>query len=415
MASSRLRGHGVADRADANPFSAKTIIWVIVAGLLAFAGFLFLMAYAPEWDRGGNGGTHVLSKSAVGFSGLYALEKDWNGESTTLIEDKDNWYSKGLLIVTLGAETDSKAFEELVRVRRTTQMEDATTLYILPKWVVVPNQKRRGWVTEMGTLPTDPTQALLDKLGEVRLASGTLPKDTRIGGLDGDINLPAPRNMRWLSEGVVPIISDGQGRTVLGRIDVKDGSDTFILADPDLLSNHGLKTPEGAAAAVAIIEALRPEDNDEIAFDTVLAGFEDSRNLLQLMFEPPFLAFTLTLIAAALLVGLHALGRFGPPVIEGRAIPFGKRALADNVATLVARAGREDRLGDRYVAVVRDAAGAALGAGALAPEPLETWLGTLPGGFADLATAARNAPDAASMRDAAAALFQWKKDVTRDH
>jgi hypothetical protein len=410
-----LRGRGVAERTDANPFSARTIIWVIVAGLLAFAGFLFLMAYAPKWDRGGNGGTHVLSKSAVGFSGLYALERDWNADYATLIEDKDNWYSKGLLIVTIGTDTDSKAFEELVRVRRTSQMEDATTLYILPKWVVVPSQKRRGWVSQMGTLPTDPAQALLDKLGDVRLASGTIPKDARIGGLDDDINLPAPRNMRWLSEGVVPIISDGQGRTVLGRIDVKDGSDAFILADPDLLSNQGLKTREGAAAAVAIIEALRPDDDSDIAFDTVLAGFEDSRNLLQLMFEPPFLAFTLTLIAAALLVGLHALGRFGPPAIEGRAIPFGKRALADNVATLIARAGREDRLGDRYVTVVRDAAGAALGAGALAPEPLETWLGTLPGGFTDLANAARNAPDAASMRDAAAALFQWKKDVTRDH
>jgi hypothetical protein len=133
------------------------------------------------------------------------------------------------------------------------------------------------------------------------------------------------------------------------------------------------------------------------------------------MFEPPFLAFTLALIAAAILVGLHALGRFGPPAIEGRAIPFGKRALADNVATLITRAGREDRLGDRYVVVVRDAAGAALGAGALAPDALETWLGSLPGGFTDLAYAARNAPDAASMQSAAAALFQWKKDVTRDH
>ena len=406
----------MADRTDSNPFNAKTIIWVIVAGLLAFAGFLFLTAYAPKWDRGGNGGTNILSKSGVGFSGLYALEKDWNGDSATLTKDKDYWYTKGLLIVTLEVDTDPKAFEDLVRVRRTSQMEAATTLYILPKWEVMPDPIRRGWVTEIGTLPTQPAQALLDKLGDVKLASGELPKEARISGLDGDINMPAPRNMRWLSEGVVPIISDGQGRTVLGRVDVKDGSDAFVLADPDLLSNQGLKTPEGAAAAVAIIEALRPDDEGEIAFDTVLAGGgSDNRNLLQLMFEPPFLAFTLALIAAAILVGLHALGRFGPSAIEGRAIPFGKRALADNVATLITRAGREDRLGDRYVTVVRDAVGSALGAHALAPDDLERWLGKLPGGFTDLAYAARNAPDAASMQGAAAALFQWKKDVTRDH
>jgi hypothetical protein len=141
----------------------------------------------------------------------------------------------------------------------------------------------------------------------------------------------------------------------------------------------------------------------------------DNRNLLRLMFEPPFLAFTLALLVAAILTGLHAVVRFGPPVTEGRAIPFGKRALADNAALLISRAGREDRLGDRYVSVVRDAAGSALGAHALAPDDLERWLGNLPGGFTDLAYAARNAPDAASMRDAAAALYQWKKDVTRDH
>ena len=74
MAISRWQDRGVADRTDSNPFNAKTIIWVIVAGLLAFAGFLFLTAYAPKWDRGGNGGTNILSKSGVGFSGLYAFE-----------------------------------------------------------------------------------------------------------------------------------------------------------------------------------------------------------------------------------------------------------------------------------------------------------------------------------------------------
>ena len=106
-----------------------------------------------------------------------------------------------------------------------------------------------------------------------------------------------------------------------------------------------MKTAEGARAALMFVDALRSDENDSVAFDAVLAGLGDTRNLLQLMFEPPFLAFTLALIAAAILVGLHALGRFGPPAIEGRAIPFGKRALADNVATLIARAGRESRLG----------------------------------------------------------------------
>ncbi len=419
MASLHLRGRGVADRTDANPFNAKTIIWVIVAGVLAFAGFLFLTAYAPKWDRGNDGGTHVLSKSAVGFSGLRRLA-ELTRRPVDIGADKDSWQRTGFVMVTIGANTNPKLLLELVTARRS--VEDSKTLYVLPKWDVMAVPGKRGFVQTTGMndpQALDETMAVLVP-ATIKLKNGKRTGSGHIVGIEDDemagVDVAQSAYVRYLTNGITPLLVDSSGRTILGRFDDDDNAGyTYILADPDLLSNKGLKTIESARAALAIIDALRADEKDSIAFDTALAGFDDRRNLLQLMFEPPFLAFTLALIAAAILVGLHALGRFGPPAIEGRAIPFGKRALADNIATLIARAGREDRLGDRYVAVVRDSTGAALGAGALAPEPLEKWLGSLPGGFTDLAYAARNAPDAASMQSAAAALFQWKKDVTRDH
>jgi hypothetical protein len=417
MANSPLRGRGVAEPENANPFNAKTILWVIAAGLLAFGGFLFLSAYAPKWDRGGDGGTHVLSKSAVGFSGLKQLA-ELTKRRTDIGADKDTWWRDGFVMVTISENTDPKLLDELVKVRRS--VEDSNTLYVLPKWIAMSVQGKRGFVQSPGMNDPAAFKDIMDKIAPVQLADGQRMGDGRIRGVADEemnaVNVAQSSYVRYLTKGITPILVDGGGRTILGRFDDDEHVGyTYVLADPDLLSNKGLKTEAGARAALQIIDALRFGDEDSVAFDTVLAGFADDRNLLQLMFEPPFLAFTLALIAAGILVGLHAIGRFGPPAIEGRAIPFGKRALADNIALLVNRAGREDRLGDRYVAVVRDAAGAALGAGHLAPEALETWLGSLPGGFRDLAYAARNAPDAASMRDAAAALFQWKKDVTRDH
>jgi hypothetical protein len=417
MANSRLRGRGVAEQENANPFNAKTILWVIAAGLLAFGGFLFLSAYAPKWDRGGDGATHVLSKSAVGFSGLKRLA-ELTKRRTDIGTDKDTWWRDGFVMVTISENTDPKLLDELVKVRRS--VEDSTTLYVLPKWIAMPVQGKRGFVQSPGMNDPSAFKEIMDKIAPVQLANGARMGDGRIRGVADEkmnaVNVAQSSYVRCLTKGITPILIDGGGRTILGRFDDDDNVGyTYVLADPDLLSNKGLKTEAGARAALQIVDALRFGEQDSVAFDTVLAGFADSRNLLQLMFEPPFLAFTLALIAAAILVGLHAIGRFGPPAIEGRAIPFGKRALADNIALLIKRAGREDRLGNRYVAVVRDAAGSALGAGHLAPEALETWLGSLPGGFGDLAYAARNAPDAASMREAAAALFQWKKDVTRDH
>lgn len=404
----------MAEARASNPFNAATIIWVIVAGVLAFAGFLFLLAYAPDM-RKGDGGANAVSKSAIGYSGIYAIERELHGDAVSLAETKDDWSASGLLIVTLGAQADPKALEELLKTRAEADDENMTTLIVLPKWEVAPDLKRKGWVRKGGTVFPIELRRLLNALGKVDLEAKDLPKGARLTREDDTLDLPVPYEPRWLTRGVFPIISAGNGKTVLGRIDDRDGPEVFVLADPDLLANHGIKSAAGADAAVDLIENLRPYEADAIIFDDLTQTAGASRNLLQLMFEPPFLAFTLALLIAAILTGLHAIARFGPPKIEGRAIPFGKRALADNAALLVSRAGREASLGDRYVAVVRDAVGQALGAHALQGDDLERWLGGLPGGFTDLAYAARNAPDAASMRDAAAALYQWKKDVTRDH
>jgi hypothetical protein len=412
MASSRWRVRGVAEAQ--NPFNAKTIVWVVLAGIVAFAGFLVLTAYAPEMRSQGNGGGHAMSKSAIGFAGLYKLAEE-SGRPVDLARSKADWGRTGFMIVTIQPDSDPKLIAELRDTQRA--VDDTSTVYVLPKWTTQPLSRNRKWVQATGTLESSDLKPILALFGSIQI--GEVEKAGSVRGvpdeeMEGTV-APRPRKMHYIVGGLDPVLEDDEGHMVLGRRVHENGAADYVLADPDLLSNQGLKTLAGATAAMQIVDALRADDGDSVAFDMVLITGGDNRNLLRLMFEPPFRAFTLALLVAAILTGLHAMVRFGPPVTEGRAIPFGKRALADNAALLISRAGREDRLGDRYVSVVRDAAGSALGAHALAPDDLERWLGGLPGGFTDLAYAARNAPDATSMRDAAAALYQWKKDVTRDH
>ena len=400
-----------------NPFDAKTILWVILAGVIAFAGFLYLVAYAPQIQQRGNGGAHVLSKSAVGFSGLYDLAKG-SGRKVDIGQDKRHWSFDGFTIVTIQPDSDPKMLEELIAIKRS--IENTKTLYVLPKWNTMPLPSNKHWVQGLGTIGGEEIKPILDLFGPIKIAEAQPGGQGQVRGVpDEDMDgivAPLPKKLHYVEGGMDPVLEDDAGHMVLGRRTHENGGTDYVLADPDLLSNQGLKSDAGAQAAIRIVDALRYGPEDSVAFDMVLVtGGAGNRNLLQLMFEPPFLAFTLALLAAAILTGLHAIARFGPPKIEGRAIPFGKRALADNAALLISRAGREDRLGARYVAVVRDAVGSALGFHALASDDLELRLGRLPGGFADLAFAARNAPDAASMRDAAAALYRWKKDVTRDH
>jgi hypothetical protein len=402
-----------------NPFSPRTVAAVVLAGVVAFLGFLFLTAYAPQFNARSGSGAQPLSKSAVGFHALYTLAGT-TGRLTQLADDESRWAVRGFMIVTIDADTDVARLKRLVATRRAT---DATkTLYIMPKWLTVPMRTRRGWVQGAGTLPAMWSPAIIEVFGRIGFGEGVTVKGGRVRGIaDGEmagIDVAAPPRPRFIALGMKPVLVDSNGRIVLGRTDLNNGSADYILADPDLLSNQGLKTVAGARAALTLVDALRSDTDDSVEFDMVLNGMGGTRNLLQLMFEPPFLALTLAVLAAALLVGIHAFGRFGPARAEPRAIPFGKRALADNAAMLIARAGAARRMGDRYVALIRERVAGALGAQAMDAEAQERWLGALPGvrgaDFTRLAADARAATDSESMRAAARALYDWRNEVTRD-
>src|SRR3546814_3724431 len=96
----------------------------------------------------------------------------------------------------------------------------------------------------------------------------------------------------------IPLITDGRGGTVLARL-----GNLYILADPDLLDNAGMKDARNAASALALLDWIKGEDATSIGFDVTLNGLGGSRSPLTLAFDPPFLAMTLALAAVALLLG----------------------------------------------------------------------------------------------------------------
>ena len=153
-----------------------------------------------------------------------------------------------------------------------------------------------------------------------------------------------------------------------------------------------------------------------ITFDVTLNGFGASPSPLKLLFDPPFLAMTLTLAAAVLLAGVQATARFGPARRRARAIAFGKTALIDNAAALVRKAGRQERLGPRYVDLVRERAGGVFGVPArLQGAAVDGYLDGLRGRarFSALAAEAQAARDPRAMLAAAQALHHWLWEKTR--
>lgn len=217
----------------------------------------------------------------------------------------------------------------------------------------------------------------------------------------------APDQLQWVTDDA-PLVAAGNGKAVLTEIKDKP---FYILTDPDLINNAGLKDPDKAAAVLKLIAFLQP-DEGPVMFDLTLHGAGRKYDLAKLLVEPPFLALTLSILATAILAFLHGLGRFGPPRAEERAIPFGKRALVDTTATLLRRAGRLDELGGRYAALARQRAGALLGAPlGLQGEALDRWLDSRDKGernaFTSRSQATGEAKNLSEMHEAAERLHDW--------
>jgi hypothetical protein len=173
-----------------------------------------------------------------------------------------------------------------------------------------------------------------------------------------------------------------------------------------------MRDVRNAAAAVAMLRAL-DQNGEGIDFDVTLVGLGRQKSPLRLAFDPPFLAMTITVFVAMLLAGWQAFARFGPTVRRERAIAFGKRALVDNSAMLVRKAGKQLRMGDRYVEVIRDRAVTAFGVPSrLRDGAIDDYLDKLTGRarFSDLAAQVDAASDKNGLVVAARALHDWQKE-----
>lgn len=401
-------------------FSPVAVLWMIVVGVVSLGGWLWLSAYAPELRTPEDPGAHALSRSAIGFTGLRELLSA-RGD-TVLVSRDPHRRPHGLLILTPTVGTSDKAVEAMGF--------EAPELVILPKWNVGPDPTHPGWVSRSGDdlMPLDLMSKKLPGglLGGVAIARRKDPRPSPLSlrALGGPFttgttlragpieNLQTVSGQDWL-----PVLVDEAGRGVLIR--AKD-RDLYVLSDPDLMNTHGVANLDTARVAVAVVDAVRPQ-GAAVVQDATLNGFTRARNLLKLAFEPPFLGVTLSALALALLMGLHAAARFGPAQAGGRALALGAEALADNSAGLIRLAKREPAMAPAYAALVRAEVARAVGAPReLAGEALDEVLDRLgkardatetSSGLTEAARAVRTRPDLMRLAER---LMIWRTEMTRD-
>jgi hypothetical protein len=385
-----------------------------VVGVFAFCALLVLFAYGSQLKSGDNGGGHALSRSAVGFAGLAEALKASGAPVLISRHRLPDGRKSGLLVETPPPTAKDDDVDNL--------NFDGRVLKIVPKWLAAPDPRHRGWVSNgfLADARAFGKDSLIWRASPVRRAGVTYPVLIARGApfapgqrfVLGPVNALQTVDMTgWKTW--APVLVDERGGVVMAR----SGSD-FLLSDPDLMNNQGLKDLRNFSAAVTIIDALRASGGPVI-FDVTLDGLGQERGPLNLMFDPPFLAVTLCLATAAALAGFQAFFRFGPVRRPGRAVALGKEALADNTAALVRLAGREAAMGGPYAVLTRDLAARAVGAPrGLSPEALAALLDRLgerrhlADTLGTLTLLARAAPDRARLTAVAMRLHQWRMEMS---
>ncbi|HZZ37147.1 MAG TPA: hypothetical protein VFE03_15605 [Caulobacteraceae bacterium] len=402
-------------RAEGRLFSPMTAVWVVLVGVFSFSALMVLLAYAPDLKTGNDGDAHALSKSAVGYAAVVEAMR-LTGEPVLIMRAKaPKGRREGLLIAAPYVTATPKTIELLGF--------QGPVLVILPKWLTAPNPLHKGWISQAQLIdPKWPTKDSLMAPGAIaRRATVSRPQ---LRAVDGPFEPgalmqagPVTSLQSFKAKGFVPILVDETGATILARDEKRP---IYVLSDPDLINTQGMKSLATMTTALSLIHTLKAGDGP-VMFDVTLNGLARERSILRLLFDPPFLAVTLCLFAAAGLAGFQAFCRFGPMRRAGRVFALGKEALADNSAALIRLARREHRMGGRYAAMTRTIAAKAVGAPReLSGEPLTHFLdrmGAQRGAadkLSDLTAMADAAPDRDRLASVAQRLFRWRLEMTRE-
>ena len=307
---------------DDSVFKRGTMLLIVAIGTLAFIATLVLGAYAPDLRSGKNGGTHALSNAATGFSGLVGLAEK-TGRNPVVVRAESQLDSEDLAVIT---PDTARANLAGILSRRGSRV----TLIVLPKWETERDPKRPAWVRVGGLLSPYQPEGVLAPAWELKVTRRRTHNEALVNAAETlplNVSFVAPRIEQTISGAKLePIITDGEGRLLLGESSERP---LYVLADPDLLNNHGMGDERQARSALALLDYLNSTGANSILFDVTANGLGHSRSPLKLAFDPPFLAVTLTIFAAMLLAGAQALFRFGAPRRPARASSFGKAALGD--------------------------------------------------------------------------------------
>jgi hypothetical protein len=190
----------------------------------------------------------------------------------------------------------------------------------------------------------------------------------------------------------------------------------YVLSDPDVLNNHGLREPANAAFTIGLIDKLR--DGGPVIIDEVIHGYAKPPSLLRTLFQFPLVLATLQVLICAVFAVWAAIVRFGPRKRSPPPLAPGKDFLIRNTAALLHFGGHHSEALRRYLQQNVMAVRHALHAPTLHATASTEWLERvrlLRGGqisLLDLERESHTADSAERCLEVAERVYRWRMEMT---
>ena len=392
-----------------NPFSNRTTAIIIAVALVSLGAAAALTIMGDDLNESApSAGADSYSVSAIGHRGLVdILEK----LDIPVLKSRGNSSDKaknGVLLVLEPTVSDAASKQRL----RDLVKAAPRVIVVLPKWygsAAVGSE----WIDDANQLPPSEVEDVLEALDlEYTPSISRLGKGNDFRG-DDLTKSPIIRHEPQLvdvGENFEPLVRDAQGYALLFR-----SGKVYVLSDPDVMNNHGLRKAENALFSVNLIEKVR--NGGPVIIDEVVHGYAQQPSLMRTLFRFPLVLATLQVLICALLAIWAAMVRFGPRKAAAPPIAPGKDFLIQNTAALLHYGGHHADALRRYLLQSIAAVRHALHAPVLPANQMTSWLERVRqnrGGLISLVDLQRDAHTADTPQqtvEVADRVYRWRMEM----
>ena len=325
-----------------SPFSRTALVAIVAGTLLSIGLAAVLTAFGDDLSDPVSASADSYSKSAIGHQGLVRLLRQLDIPVDVSRSESAERASRGLLIVDEPIVFDD---ESRRRLQHLINFAD-TVLVVLPKWHGYATPGKR-WIEHATYVPEseiDSVLSLIDYTEESHVVRG---KSVSEWVADDDQPVPelaAPQLIR--SKEIGRVVTDRDNNILVGQTDHGD-REVWVLADPDVLNNHGLRSAANARFIVGLIDKLR--DGGPVIIDETMHGYARPPSVMRTLLAFPLVIVTAQIVVCAILVVWAAMVRFGPRRAAPPPIAPGKDFLIRNTAALLHYGGHHADAVRRYL------------------------------------------------------------------